>query len=279
VNFLLKFYHSFNPSEPGYVFMWILLTAGIFCVAIAIERFVYLRSRAGSDIEPFMKRVLERAAKDDIDGARQLCSRSGKMALAEIIDIILTEARSGEERIRRTVEDAILRVVPKLEKRSGYLGTIGNVATLIGLMGTIYGLIISFSAVGKPGIDPLEKSTLLASGIAAAMNTTFMGLMVAIPSIVLYSIFKSKTQQIIDEIDEHSLRITNTLVERSYETTFNRRRKTDIKPHGAASPEKPQKTAKYNISASSLKDSVSLHVTGNRIKIFADDKLLKEIET
>ena len=71
---------------------------------------------------------------------------------------------------------ATLKVIPQLEKRTGYLATIGNVATLLGLMGTIYGLILSFAAVGQPGIDAAAKSTLLASGIAAAMNTTFMGL-------------------------------------------------------------------------------------------------------
>ena len=121
-------------------------------------------------------------------------------------------------------------------------------------MGTIYGLILSFASVGKPGIDAVEKSTMLASGIAAAMNTTFMGLMVAIPSIVLYSLFKSKTRQIIDEIDEHSLMLANALAEKNHETT------------------------EFKINASKLKDSVSLQVNGNKIKVFADGELIKEIE-
>ncbi len=96
---------------------------------------------------------------------------------------------------------------------------------------------------------------MLASGIAAAMNTTFMGLMVAIPSIILYSLYKSKTNLIIDEIDEYTLRFTNALSEKS------------------------GKTFKYSISAAQLKDSVSLHVTGNNVKVFADDKLVKDINT
>ena len=80
---------------------------------------------------------------------------------------------------------------------------IGNVSTLLGLLGTVYGLIMSFAAVGRPGIDAAQKSELLANGIATAMNSTFCGLSVAICSIVIYAFLKAKTQKIIDELDEY----------------------------------------------------------------------------
>ncbi|MBD3421187.1 MAG: MotA/TolQ/ExbB proton channel family protein [Chitinivibrionales bacterium] len=253
MNFFAKFFVSFSPSEPGYVFMWVLLVVGIFCVAIAIERFVFLMSRAGYKTELFMKEILTKIERDDIDGAKQMCKKAGKMVIATVVNAGLAEAKSGADRIRNSIDEAMLKVIPDLEKRTNYLATIGNVATLLGLMGTIYGLILSFAAVGKPGIDAAEKSTLLASGIAAAMNTTFTGLLVAIPSIILYALFRAKTQKIIDEIDEYSLRLVNTLVERSY------------------------KTHKYHISAAQLKEGVGVHVTHNNIKIFTDNKLIKEI--
>jgi biopolymer transport protein ExbB/TolQ len=190
----------------------------------------------------------------DIESAKRLCTKAGRSALAQVFLTGLDEAGHGSGHIRNSIDEAILKYVPQLEKRTNYLATIGNVATLLGLMGTIYGLILSFAAVGKPGIDAAEKSTLLASGIAAAMNTTFLGLAIAIPSIALFAFFKSKTQAVIDEIDEYSLRFTNAIIEQTY------------------------KTQKYHISASQLKEGVGLHVTANRIKVFTDNKLIKEIE-
>lgn len=254
MGFFSKFFHSFNSSEPGYVFMWILLLAAVFSIAIAIERLIFLMSRSGSRTTSFINDIVDLVANGDMGGARERCSQVGNMAIARIVGTVLTDTGYGENRIRSKIDESILKVVPELEKRTGYLSTIGNVSTLIGLMGTIYGLILSFASVGKPGIDAVEKSTMLASGIAAAMNTTFMGLMVAIPSIVLYSLFKSKTRQIIDEIDEHSLVLANALAEKDHETT------------------------EFKINASKLKDSVSLQVKGNKIKVFADGELVKEIE-
>ncbi len=253
MNFFARFFHSFNPSEPGFVFMWILLGVGIFCVAVALERFFFLLGRGGFRTELFMAEILKFVRKDDIGAAMRMCGKGGKMALAGVVKAGLEEADSGAERIRNSIDEAMLKAVPELEKRTNYLATIGNVATLLGLMGTIYGLILSFAAVGKPGIDAAQKSTLLASGIAAAMNTTFTGLLVAIPAIVLFSIFRAKTQRIIDEIDEYTLRLVNALVEKSY------------------------RTHKYHISAAQLKEGVGVHVTHNNIKLFTDNKLIKEI--
>lgn len=253
MGFLTKFFHSFNPSEPGFVFMWILLVVGVFCVAITIERFIYLMIKSGFKTELFIKDIIKHIQKDDIVAAQTMCKKGGKMALAEVIKAGIESAKLGADQIRNAIDEATLKVIPRLEKRTNFLATIGNVATLIGLMGTIYGLILSFAAVGRPGIDAAEKSTLLAGGISAAMYTTLSGLMVAVPAIVIFSLFKSKTQKIIDEIDEYSLRLVNVLVEKSY------------------------KVQKFHISSAQLKEGIGLHVTHNNIKIFTDNKLVKEI--
>lgn len=253
MDFLPKFFHSFSTSEPGWVFMWVLLGVAVFMVAITIERLIYLLTRSGFRTELFMREVLNHVRKDDIPAAQKMCSKAGKMALAQVIRAGLEATDRGADYIRNSIDEATLKVIPLLEKRTNYLATIGNVATLLGLMGTIYGLILSFAAVGKPGIDAAEKSTLLAQGISAAMFTTLTGLLVAIPSIVIFSLFKSKTQKVIDEIDEHSLRLVNALVEKSY------------------------KVRKFHISAAQLKEGIGLHVTSNSIKVFTDNKLIKEI--
>jgi len=253
MSFMMMFLRSFNPSQAGWEFMWVILASGVFGLAIMIERFVFLTGRTSRRSEAFVKDVLARIQADDIPAALSLCTHKGKSALAQVVKAGLNAAGGGAEGIRNAVDEMTLRVIPQLEKRTGFLGTIGQVATLLGLMGTIYGLIIAFAAVGRPGIEPAEKASLLAQGIAAAMNTTYLGLLIAIPAIAIYTFFKSKTQRMIDEIDEYSLRLVNVLAERSY------------KPH------------KYHIAATQLKEGVGLHVTHNNIKIFTDNKLVKEI--
>ncbi len=253
MSFMSMFLYSFNPTQPGWIFMWIILGAGVFGLAIALERFFFLTARSAFRVDLFVKDVISNIRNNDFTAAQRMVEKAGRTALGQVFKAAINEADAGAERIRNAVDEATLRVIPQLEKRTVFLGTIGNIATLIGLMGTIYGLIIAFAAVGKPGIDPAEKSTLLAQGIAAAMNTTFLGLFIAIPSIALYTFFKGKTQKLIDQIDEYSLRLVNVLAERSY------------------------KTQKFHISAAQLKEGVGIHVTHKNIKIFADNKIAKEI--
>ncbi len=253
MSFLEMFFFSFNRSQPGWMFMWVILTTAVFALAVAIERFIALSSKSLFRPDQFMKNLTDCIKKDDLPSANNLIKKYQKSALGLVLRPVVDEASNGADRIRNSSDEAVLRVIPALEKRTAFLGTIGNVATLLGLMGTIYGLIISFAAVGRPGIDPAEKSALLAQGIAAAMNTTYMGLLVAIPCIALYTFLKGKTQKIIDQIDECSLRVVNMLVERSF------------------------KTHKYHINVSQLKEGVGVHVTHNNIKLFADNKLIKEI--
>ena len=88
---------------------------------------------------------------------------------------------------------------------------LANVATLTGLMGTIYGLILSFTAVSGEGVPEAEKSKVLAKGISTAMNTTIFGLMVAIPTLIAYTFISNKTAKIIDELDEHLVKLINLI--------------------------------------------------------------------
>jgi biopolymer transport protein ExbB/TolQ len=233
--------------------MWTILTVGVFSLTIIIDRLIYLTIRTGRKPEDFIRKVLASIVADDIPGALSACSRMGKMALAQVVKAGLNSANMGAEQIRNSIDETMLKVIPQLEKRTGYLAVIGNVATLLGLLGTVYGLIMSFAAVGRPGIDAAEKSTLLAAGIATAMNSTFTGLSVAITAVMVYAFIKAKTQKLVDELDEYSLRIVNALVEKSF------------------------RTHKYHISSAQLKEGVGIHVTHNNIKIFTDNKLVKEV--
>lgn len=253
MEFMVKLLNAFNPRSDAFLFMWAILVTGVFSFSVIIERFIYLQSKSSFHPVLFIKDILNNIQKDDVPSALKMCEKNRRMALAGVIRAGLDEANTGAERIRNAIDEAMLKIVPLLEKRTGYLAVIGNVATLLGLLGTVFGLIMSFAAVGRPGIDAAQKSELLASGIATAMNSTFTGLSVAIASIMVYAFLKSKTQKIIDELDEYSVRVLNALIEKSF------------------------KTHKYHISASQLKEGVGLHVTHNNIKIFTDNKLIKEI--
>jgi biopolymer transport protein ExbB/TolQ len=253
MEFAAKLLHAFNPSADAFLFMWAILTAGVFSLSIIIERFFFLTLRQGYKTDLFSRNIITCIEKDDLQGALNICAKGKRMALGQVIKAGLDEAGFGAQRIRNAIDEAMLKVIPSLEVRTGYLAVIGNVSTLLGLLGTVYGLIMSFAAVGRPGIDAAQKSELLASGIATAMNSTFLGLSVAITAIVIYAFMKSKTQRIIDELDEHSMRVVNALIERSF------------------------KTHKFHIPSSQLKEGVGLHITHNNIKIFTDNKLIKEI--
>ena len=117
MSFFAKFFHSFSSSEPGFLFMWILLIVGVFCVAITIERFIYLTMKSGFKTELFIKDILKHIQKDDIAAAQNMCTKGGRMALAEVIKAGIDSARLGADQIRNAIDEATLKSIPKLEKK------------------------------------------------------------------------------------------------------------------------------------------------------------------
>lgn len=214
---MTEFWQSFSPGWSGWIFMWILLVVAGFMIAIAIERSYYIYLRSNIDASKFMMQIRKWAAKRDYKRAIALCQKMKDKALPQVILAGLQRACEMDKPSLRAVQNAVdegtLEVIPRLQARTNYLSMIGNVATLIGLMGTIYGLIIAFRSVSAPGIDVAEKSRLLAHGISVAMNTTLSGLAIAIPSIMMYTLLHNKTTRIIDEIDEHSVKLINLIAE------------------------------------------------------------------
>ena len=212
-----EFWHSFSPGWSGWVFMWLLGAAATLMITITIERFFFIFGKANLNSHKFMTLVRKYVQAKDMKRAMALCNSLRDKALAQIVMSGLIKAAKMKTPTFRGVQNAIdegtLEVIPRLQSKTGYLNMIGNVSTLIGLMGTIYGLIIAFRSVSAPGIDVAEKSRLLAHGIAVAMNTTLFGLAVAIPAIIAYTILHNKTNQIIDEIDEHTVKLINLMTE------------------------------------------------------------------
>lgn len=189
--------------------MFIILGALIFGLTIIVERFIYIAVKNRIDTTKFVNKVIELVNKGNISAAVDLCSMSNA-ALPVITKAGLQEYGKSPKQVQEAFELAAMSEIPKLEKRTHYLSMIANVATLLGLLGTIIGLIQSFQAVASA--DSSQKAALLSAGISVAMNTTAFGLIVAIPCMVFHSYIQAKTNTVIDEINENVARIYNKIV-------------------------------------------------------------------
>lgn len=193
--------------QDGGVFMWVIFAVLAFGLAVAIDRFRKLKS-FDIDGPSFMNELQRNILSNDIQGAIRVCSNSEAM-LPRVLKSGLKRATQDSEQIQNAVDATALEVIPKIELRLNYLQLVANISTLFGLLGTIQGLIVSFSAVSAA--DPSQKAELLANGIAKAMNTTAMGLATAILIMVLHTFLTSKADKIIGEIDEFSVKLLDLL--------------------------------------------------------------------
>ncbi|GAB4174024.1 MAG: MotA/TolQ/ExbB proton channel family protein [Calditrichia bacterium] len=210
-----NFFSAFKMSEPGSGFMWLILLAGVFAVAIMIERGYYVLVKSNINANKFMQEIRKNVTSGNIKKAIGLCEKGKDKALAYVVLQGLKKVLESESLDFRSIQNAVdegtLEVIPKLQQRTSYLSMIANVATLMGLMGTIYGLIIAFDAVSGEGIAEKDKPKVLAKGISTAMNTTIFGLAVAIPTLIVYTILQNQTAKIIDEMDEHLVKLINLI--------------------------------------------------------------------
>ncbi|WP_127715863.1 MotA/TolQ/ExbB proton channel family protein [Halobacteriovorax sp. HLS] len=193
--------------DEGGIFMWIILATWTFGIAIALER---IKSLFTYDIDgsSLMNMIKKHVLNNDVQKAIQSCSNTNAL-LPMVLKSGLKRANQEKDQIQDAVDSTILEVAPKIEKRMSYLGLVANVSTLIGLLGTIYGLIESFAAVANA--DPSSKAKLLALGISKAMNTTAFGLISAISIMVIHNILSNKSDKIISEVEEYSLKLVDLL--------------------------------------------------------------------
>jgi biopolymer transport protein ExbB len=213
--FLSQFGQAFGFSAEGSFFMYFIALFAAIAIAVAAERIYYIVIRSNVNADKFMAEVRKLVAGGNMERAIELCEKGKQKALPFVVLRGLKRANESEaldfRAIQNAVDEGTLEVIPKLKERTNYLSMLANVATLTGLMGTIYGLILSFQAVGSAGVSEADKSRLLAQGISTAMNTTIFGLMVAIPTLMAYTFISNKTSKIIDELDEHLVKLINLI--------------------------------------------------------------------
>jgi biopolymer transport protein ExbB/TolQ len=196
--------------EQGGWGMYPISVALIFALTIIFDRIWVLYFRANIDKETFLRGLKKHIYAGDLDKAISYCAGQKRTPLVSVVKAGLINVPKGEEDVQAAMDEATLRESPRIEKRTGYLAMISNVATLLGLLGTIGGLIKSFGAVASA--NPADKATILSLGISEAMNCTAFGLGVAIPSLVLYSVLQGRTQSMMDDINEASVSVLNLIV-------------------------------------------------------------------
>ena len=188
--------------------MYPILILFILIIAILVDRALYL-SKSKVDVEKLMSLLKSQVVAGNIRGAINTCEAT-PAPVTRIIAAGLRKAGGTEHDIQQAMDEEALRELPKVEKRTGYLAMLGNLATLAGLLGTITGLIKSFAGVA--GVDPSQKATLLSKGISEAMNCTAFGLAVGIIGLGTFAWLNGKTQGILDDIAEVKKNVANLVM-------------------------------------------------------------------
>ncbi len=178
-------------------------------VCITVDRFLYV-SKSKVDVDKLMSLLKSQIVSGNIQGAINTCQASPARRSPRIIAAGLRRAGGSEHDVQQGMDEEALRELPKIEKRTGYLAMLGNLATLAGLLGTITGLIKSFAGVA--GVDPSMKATMLSKGISEAMNCTAFGLGTGILGLATYAWLNGMTQHVLDGINQATVETLNLVV-------------------------------------------------------------------
>jgi biopolymer transport protein ExbB/TolQ len=205
-NAIVQFFQS------GGVFMYPIMIVLALGLAIALERWLYLtyakrsNQRLWKKLAPMLQSGNFRQAMSSVE--------SSKTAISKILSYGLSRLGTSRRRddLEMAMEEGLMEAIPRLEKRTHYLATFANIATLLGLLGTIIGLINAFTAVANA--NPAEKADMLSASISVAMNTTAFGLMVGIPLLLIHAVLQTKTTEVVDSLEMASVKLLNLISEK-----------------------------------------------------------------
>jgi biopolymer transport protein ExbB len=207
------FYSIAGFFSSGGLFMFPILLVFAVGLGIAIERYVTL-SMVTNKNQQVWEKVQPMLTNGEFDEARKLTSED-ESTISQVLNmgLSLQGAVRRREDIEIAMEESMMEIVPRLEKRTPYVALASSIATLLGLLGTIMGLIQAFTAVANA--NPAEKADLLSASISVAMNTTAFGLMVAIPLLIIHAILTSKTGDIVDSLEMATVKALNVFSRRA----------------------------------------------------------------
>lgn len=206
----MGFIHSIAQFfEAGGKMMLPILLIGLVGLAIAIERWVTI-ARTQVQTKRMWAKVEPSLSEGDFDKAREIVGEDNT-PLGRLLGAGLSMQGAVRRRddVEKAMQEGIMEIVPRLEKRTHYLGTFANLATLVGLLGTVSGLIGAFSAVATA--NPAEKANMLSASISEAMNCTAFGLGTAVPLLFLHAFLTSRTQNVVESLEMAAIKYLNVL--------------------------------------------------------------------
>ncbi len=216
--------------REGGIFMHAVLAIGLIVGAIIVERFIVIGKAMRIDARSFTDTLVNHARRGDWNGARN-ASMQSTAPLARVAQGMLESGAQDEEALQRAADDATTLQLPNLSKRLSWLGLLANSATLIGLLGTITGLITAIAGVGEA--DAATRSARLSAGISEALHCTAFGLTVAIPTLIVQGWFISRVEELGDQIDQLAIRLGKVL---SMPAPTNNSVVRPVRPAVAAAP-------------------------------------------
>lgn len=194
----------------GGSWMWLILAVQLCSIAIIVERSIYLFKKNSIGNRAKVNRYEAAIRAGRLEDVKTEAAHGEQPVDAVVLAGVEAAMNwGGKDEIRGKMDEVLLDINQKYETRTGFLAMLGNVATLAGLLGTIVGMITSFTAVSTA--SPMEKATMLSSGISVAMNTTAYGLMVAIPALIMYAVLADRASKLSEDLNQASLRAFNWL--------------------------------------------------------------------
>jgi len=202
--------------RDGGSLMWVNLAVLVFALATVSERLFVLIFRLRINDRAFLSAIEKFVMAGNFERAIKLCTSMERAAVPRVVRAALTNARLGGAAVTASIDETMSEVMPQIMRRVGILWGVANLATLIGLVGTVYGLIESFEAVGMAAPD--QKSIALTTGISHAMANTFFGLAIAVTCVFFHMILTVLTKGVIDGVEHSAIRIENILARRRLAT-------------------------------------------------------------
>ena len=201
-----------NAFEQGGVFMYFILIFFVLTIAFIIERTIALYIRFKEMPVDFHKNILECIKRSDLNTAGSIASQYDDRPLGRIakVGLALRSEAASDEELQARMDERLSDELGRIDRRTSFLAMYGNVATLVGLLGTIGGMVIAFAGVADA--NPADRATLLSLGISHALNCTAFGLLVAIPALVSYAVFQNRTDGITREITHGTTELYHDLL-------------------------------------------------------------------
>src|SRR5215475_13164980 len=202
--------HLAEFFEQGGFFMYVNLICSTITIAIIVERTIFFLGKGSVNAKAFLEQIRKLVAANNVDRAIKLCSAT-EAPVARVAKAGLSRLSKGEAAMTTAIEETLVDVTPDLKKRIGSLWSLANIATLIGLLGTITGLIRSFAAVGHA--DPKDRTRLLSDGIAEAMHNTAMGLGIAVTCMIAHVFLNGYAKKQAAELESFAMKLESLLAE------------------------------------------------------------------